>query len=163
MDANSYLLETEADTYFDEHLYPENWAGASTEKPTALVMATRWMDAMWRWSGYPTDSTTPQALQWPRNGVIDSDEINFVPSDVIPDELKWATAELAGQLLGGNRTADSDTETQGITKIKAGSVELNFKSMVTAKVVPDAVINLIPKWWGYVQGKSTGTRPLVRA
>jgi hypothetical protein len=66
---------------------------------------------------------------------------------VIPQELKEATAEFAGQLGLGDRTLDNDVIIQGITSVKAGSVSVGFKNEIIAQVIPDAVYNLMPQSW----------------
>jgi hypothetical protein len=66
---------------------------------------------------------------------------------VIPKELKWATSEFAGQLIGEDRTLDSDIARQKLTALRAGSVALSFGDGVTAQVIPDAVTTLlVPSW-----------------
>jgi hypothetical protein len=72
---------------------------------------------------------------------------NAIASDIIPIDLKNATAELARQFKVGDRTLDNDVSVQGLTSVRAGSVGLTFKEMVEAKVLPDAVFNLlVPSW-----------------
>jgi hypothetical protein len=65
----------------------------------------------------------------------------------IPLPLKWATAELAGQLANGDRTLDNDVIVQGITAVRAGSVSVNFKQNIVPQVLPDMVMNLLPIGW----------------
>jgi hypothetical protein len=72
---------------------------------------------------------------------------NVIPSNVIPQALKEAEAEFAGQLLKGDRTLDNDVIVQGLTSVRAGSVALTFKDSIVAQVVPDLVINLMPVSW----------------
>jgi hypothetical protein len=97
------------------------------------------------WTG--SVATTTQALSWGRIGMIDSLG-RVIAENVIPQELKNATAELAGQLGSlGDRTLDNDIALQGITSIKAGSVALTFKDMIQSQVMPDAVLALIPSHW----------------
>ena len=72
---------------------------------------------------------------------------NAIASNVIPQDLKDAESELAGQLGNADRTLDNDVIVQGLTSIKAGSVSLSFKDMVEAHVLPDAVWNLMPPSW----------------
>jgi hypothetical protein len=163
--SNTYITRADANTYFESKFHKDAWDAASDgDKDIVLVEATRLLDAYYIWAQHPTSST--QALQWPRNGVLDTDRWNLIEEDVLPDELKWATCEWAQAILVGDRTADSDVETQGLSRLKAGSVELEFKDSVYAKPVPDVVVNLIPEWWGYVQIQSgAGMRavPLHRA
>ena len=65
----------------------------------------------------------------------------------IPQELKNAEAELAGQLLGADRTLDNDVIVQGISSLRAGSVSMSFNKDIIAQVLPDAVMNLLPQSW----------------
>lgn len=160
--ANSYATVAEGDAYHDARLFSTDWTDASTAtKTVALIMATRLLDAMYEWKGYQTVPQT-QALQWPRAGLLYRGDQAYVPNDIIPADLKNATAEFARQLIVADRSADSDVETQGIKALSAGPISLTFKDDVQAKVMPDAVRNLLPQCWGYVRG-SRGTRPLVRA
>lgn len=160
--ANSYSTVAEGDAYHDARLHSEAWTAVDTAtKTVALIMATRLLDAMYEWAEYPT--TTTQALQWPRNSVMRRGELTYVGTMEIPPELKNATAEFARQLIVADRSADSDLETQKIRALTAGPVSLTFGEGITAKVVPDAVISLLPSWWGYVRGRQRGTRELARA
>lgn len=152
--SNSYCTLAEANTYHDERLFTDDWTGASdADKTVALIWATRQIDQMYTWHYWPTNERDVQALQWPRSGALDVDGLSTIDDNVIPRELKWATAEFARQLIVANRTADSDVETQGITSLTAGPISLSFKDSVTAKVVPDAVAAFIPYWWGTLKGK----------
>ena len=130
-------------------------------KNVALTMATRLLDSMYSWAEWST--TTTQSLQWPRIGVLDFLQLSNIPDYEIPDRLKEATAEFARQLIVSDTTANSDIETQGIKSLSAGPVSLAFKDSITPKVVPDAVINLIPSWWGKPRARKQMTRELVRA
>lgn len=65
----------------------------------------------------------------------------------IPQALKDAESELAGQLWLGDRTLDNDVAVQGVTSVRAGSVALTFKDNITPQVIPDAVFNLMPRSW----------------
>jgi len=89
--------------------------------------------------------------------------LTFVGSMEIPPELKNAAAELARQLIVADRSADSDLETQKVKSLTAGPVSLTFGDNIAAKVMPDAVVALLPSWWGYVRGRVSATRELVRA
>lgn len=161
--ANTYITRADADTYFESKYHKTAWAAATDgNKDIVLVEATRILDASFRWARFPTDED--QALQWPRNGILDTNRLSLVDSDVVPDEIKWATCELAQAILVADRTADSDVETQGLTRLKAGSVELEFKDSVYAKPIPDVVVNYIPEWWGYLENQGgLGSVPVLRA
>lgn len=162
--SNSYETMLEANAYFDSRL-PLNPPWVTSGGEVALIMATRVLDALARplktlipgqggapayyrvrpqWTGSPATST--QRLAWPRIGMLDSNG-NVIPSDVIPQQLKDAESELAGQLLKTDRTLDNDVSIQGITSVRAGSVSLTFKENIMAQVLPDAVYNLMPPSW----------------
>jgi hypothetical protein len=66
---------------------------------------------------------------------------------IIPQDLKEATAEMAGQLGNADRTLDNDVIVQGLTSVRAGSVALTFKDMIETRVLPDAVWDLMPPSW----------------
>jgi hypothetical protein len=160
--SNSYLTLAEADAYHETHLYSDDWDGSDdATKNVALVMATRLMDSMFEWAAFPSDED--QALQWPRSGVMAANKLELVADDEIPQELKNATAELARQLISGDRTADSDIESLGITSLSAGPVSLAFKATQQVKVIPDAVTFLLPNWWYTVRNRKMGIRTLMRA
>lgn len=96
------------------------------------------------WTGSP--ATTTQALPWPRIGMFDRNG-NAIASNVIPQALKDATAELARQFKVGDRTLDSDVSIQGITSVRAGSVSVSFKDMIETQTIPSAVFDLlVPSW-----------------
>lgn len=162
--ANSYLTVAEADAYFDDVYNRTGWTATGADaatKATALINATRMMDALFVWKNYPTHAET-QALQWPRGGMLRRGGWVIIPDTEIPNELKWATAELARGLVNSDLAADSEVANQGLTDLTVGPISLSFKDQVSAKPVPDIVTNLIPREWGYL---STGrpVRPLYRA
>lgn len=162
--ANSYLTLAEAQAYFDTRTAVAGWENAD-DQSVLLMMATRVLNAMARplvtyvpskggvaayyitrstWTGLP--ATTTQKLAWPRTGMYDANG-NAILSSVIPDDLKDATAELAGALGTADSTLDNDVIVQGLTSIKAGSVSLSFKDMIEQHVIPDMVWNLMPASW----------------
>ncbi len=162
--ANSYLTQAEADAYFETRLAASTWED-SDDKEKALMMATRVLDKLLQpytylvpaangvaahyrtrahWSGSP--STTTQKLAWPRTGMTDGNG-NAIATNVIPQDLKDAVAELAMQLITADRTLDNDVSAQGISSLRVGSIALTFKDQIEANVIPDAVWNLlVPSW-----------------
>lgn len=144
-DSNSYASVAEADDYHEFHLYGSAWNDATTpEKESALVMATRLLDAYTCFVGNAASET--QRLKWPRSGMLNRNGFG-IPEDVIPDELKDAQIELARLLLVSDLTAQNAASAQGLTKIKAGPIELTFKDEISVTVVPDGVTSLlVPSW-----------------
>jgi hypothetical protein len=147
--ANTYATLAEADAYMEARLYTEAWDDATdSTKEKALKMAARQLDLLkpgYTWTGAAVDET--QALAWPRSAMLNRNGF-AIATTAIPVDLKYAQIEFANALLAEDRTADSDIETQGITKIKAGNVELGFRDNVKAKVMPDVVLSLlVPSWY----------------
>jgi len=161
--SNAYCTLVVANQFHDDRpAAGTTWANATdSSKNKAILWSTLLLDNLITWRGNVVDDV--QALDWPRYGLVYPSNY-FVPSDIIPTELQNACAEFSRQLLADDRAADSDIQTQGITRIKAGSVELAFKDSVFAKVVPDVVVNLIPsEWYSNVRGRKSGVRQLIRA
>lgn len=165
-DANAYVTSAVADQYHLDHpqfgttALTGLWSAATADqKSAAILWATKLLDRLFVWKG--TIAATTQRLGWPRAGLADVNEWNALDHLTIPEQIQWATAEFARQLLIADRTQDSDIEAQRITSIRAGSVALTFGAGVMAKQIPDAVKVLIPPHWGYPRG--SGTRQLERA
>lgn len=162
--ANSYCTVAEANAYHDSHGFATTWTSASTaDKTVALIWATRLLDATYNWVASVVDGV--QALKWPRWAVMDAHDYDYIPTTTIPQELKNATAELARQLLVSDRTIEGSVDANNLKRIKAGSVELEFKTQgSTLKPIPDAVSTLIPRWWyESMNVASSFTRGLLRA
>lgn len=162
-DSNSYATYAEVNTYFDGRI-PLSPPWVASGKEAYLITATRLIDnnfspvktlfrgadgvAYYRvsrtWTGLPATAT--QRLAWPRLNMFDGNG-NAIPSNVIPEDLKYAEAEFAGQLLKGDRSLDNDVIVQGLTSVKAGSVALTFKDEIQTQVLPDAVLDMMPNSW----------------
>lgn len=162
--SNSYATVAEAQAYFDTRTEVLGWENG--DQDILLMMGTRVLDAMARnrktyvpatrtcgayfitrrtWTGAP--ATTTQKLAWPRTGMFSSNGV-AIPDNVIPQELKDALSELAGQLGANDSTLDNDVIVQGLTSVKAGSVALSFKDMIERHVLPDMVWDLlVPSWF----------------
>jgi|SRR5579862_4412968 len=159
--ANSYATVDEAATYHAARLYADTWTGAQADdQAKALQMATKLLDAQVDWLGIAASTT--QALGWPRFGVMARNGWFHILPTIIPTELKDATAEFARQLLDGDRTADSETETEGIKSLKVSTIAIDF-DRPQAKVIPDAVFYLIRHLGRVSQRSGSGSLPLVRA
>ena len=147
--ADSYATLAEGDAYFAAGLYPEVWTAASDDnQERSLKMATRLLDAYFKWLGVRTFSD--QALGFPREGLF-RDSTVAVDSTTIPVEIRNATIEYAKWLLETNPNTENQTVAQGITEIKVSTIQLKFKESVETRFVPDFVKLLIPPEW-YVGG-----------
>jgi hypothetical protein len=156
-DANSYASLAEADAYFAARLRSTSWTDASdADQEAALIEAARILDAIVEWTGGAVDDV--QVLMWPRTGMATRRgfPIPTSGSTSIPTELKQAQYELAIRLLEEDVKADNEISVEGITRLKAGPVELSFKDTIARKVLPDFVRELLPSSW-YDDGSPTTT------
>lgn len=97
VNADAYISEADADTYFAA-IANTTWAGATTPaKEQAIVKATRYMEKRFgiKWKGIIASST--QALGWPRNYVYD--ERGTELDDQVPTAIAHACAEYAVHAL----------------------------------------------------------------
>jgi hypothetical protein len=143
--ADSYATLAEADAYHGVSLYSTVWdAATDVNQEKALKMATRLLDAYFVWLGSRTYAD--QALGFPRTGLF-RDTTVVVDSATIPVEIRNATAEFGQYLLANNPNTPNGIAVQGITKVKAGPIEVQFKDVIESKVVPDHILLMIPKAW----------------
>ena len=157
VNANSYTSLATASTYFSERLNSTVWTAATSAlQETALIHATRTLDFWVDWEGYR--STEEQNLRWPRYDVQDLDGYTF-DSDIIPDFLQDATAELAYYLLQEDRTAEPDTK--GFKELGVGSLKLvvDKEDRDSITVIPDTVLSMIE---GYGEVRSRGGSPFAK-
>lgn len=168
--SNSYQTVTEIDDYFLTRVpasISAQWADADpADKAAAAVMATMWMDTLIHWTHYPTTPT--QALLWPQYGQWHRNGWTMVPLDVIPRELKNCHAEIALYLLQDDRVSDFDPIKLGIRKLKAGSIDIEFREKIPVSqqppVIPDTLFSLlVPSWVDYIDSGKSADRDLERA
>ena len=128
--ANAYVDVVFADDYFTNHVLGSAWA-TSAVKPESLIHATRMLDSLMDWEGEA--QTTTQALDWPR--VLQTGEYD----GIIPDDLEWATCELALHLITEGSTVTDDS----LSSIKAGSITLKFNDNRPTVVLPHLVSSML--------------------
>lgn len=166
VNSNSFATLAEVSQYFDDRLpLSPSWVASGDAAAQSMFMATRGLEqfgqsikllvpasggiaAYYRvarhWTGSPASAT--QRLSWPRIGMFTSSGQPIDPA-TIPEELKQAEAEFAGQLLKTDVTLNNDVIVQGLTSVKAGSVALTFKDQIFKQVIPDAVLDLLVPGW----------------
>lgn len=156
--ANAYVTEAEGDDYFALHLYGSLWTAAnSTKKQSAIVMATRMIDASFGYKG--NQFTTTQSLKWPRYGVqlpsdptagyayssnrenLSPDYFYTLPSDVIPRALKNAVLELCRFLLAKDRSTAHDTAE--IKRQRVDVIEREFFEGSAVDLVPEEIQRML--------------------
>lgn len=147
-DANSFLSEADADSYFEfERPSVTDWEDFDNKEP-ALRFATKLL-GLQCWLGYRVQPSV-QELSWPRNLVWDDERRQFIPNDEIPDWLKWATAEIALAAAREDRTlAGEEAGGSGLKRAKVDVLEVEWfpqaaKMAEKAKpLIPDIAMQFI--------------------
>ena len=121
--ANSYVTLAEADTYFETVPDSTQWDNKSDDKKNrALISATRWIDTL---NFYGDRCDADQALSWPRNN-YHVDRVELTCSE-IPNDIKYATYELANALANDTDAITGSTGDTGLYKsVKLGEMEIEY-------------------------------------
>lgn len=130
---NSYLSVADADTYFGERLYADDWTSAdSTTKEKALVMARRFIDQQ-QFTGERTGED--QLLAWPRTGIAGVD------SSAVPQDVVDAQCELALALIRQDLTVNDATLGVRSLREQVGALvtETVYDGRAPLRALPDAV------------------------
>ena len=174
--SNSYVTVAVADAYFGTRLHCSDWTDATTsDKEKALIQATRILDEYCTWLGIKTDTTAPQALEWPRIGICYdggaiyyeydvsfyeydtfSDGYWILDSDTIPQQILDGTCELALVLLGRDTQSDATLSSLNIAGLKMDLA----KSNRGYEIIPPYVWQILSPL-GQLRG-SSGTIKLLR-
>lgn len=138
VDANSYITQVEASaSLLEGRLYLDTWSAAKTsKKETALIWATRILDEGMNWFTLPTAES--QSLRWPQYGAADLDGY-ALSSTTIPDQVKWATMELALLLLEGDRTRTPTILEKGFETAKVDELNVKMNKRFVPEVIPDYI------------------------
>ena len=164
--ANSYCSRAVANTYHENRLHAATWTDADdVTKDAALLMATRVLDQQFVWAGV---RSTPgsQALEWPRDGLLNDEGDLALDRATIPGRLEDATAEFARLLIETDTTVASGVAGGAITSLKAGSVKIDYAEGVVAHtdLVPDSVRFSVPRhWWSSIRSRQPSTLQILRA
>lgn len=147
--ANSYVSETDFDTYCDDR-----GITTSGDAEAALIRGTAWIDNTYRarFPGYRLKYRA-QALEWPRANAYDS-ACNLVASDAVPVEVVNATCEAAIRELteAGSLAPDLDRGGQ-IKELGAGSVRIvygaNAPNTTTFQIIDGILAGLLGSTSGF--------------
>ena len=138
--ANSYVTETEVDTYADEMGGANALAWEeSSERLQLMIRSTRALDALF-WLGQKAAST--QALQWPRDYVVDPDSPTgeYFDDDAIPTRIKRAQMELVLAMAGGFEMSGAF---DSIKSKEMDGVRIDYAGGRVSGQLPDSVLSLI--------------------
>jgi hypothetical protein len=154
---NSYVSVADADTYFTDR-NNSSWAASDTAtKEAALIEATQYLDASYRWRG--TVASSGQALGWPRTGASDR-EGRTLSSALVPAAIEDAAFELASARLS-NPLLPPQPRGGRTSKEKVGPLEVTYHPGAPGEMTYNLVERiLVGLHNGRVAGISTN---LVRA
>lgn len=135
--ANSYVSVTDADTYFGERLYADDWTSAdSPTKEKALVMARRFIDQQ-QFTGERTSAD--QLLAWPRSGITSVDG-STVPQDVVDAQCELALAFIRNDLTLNDENRGVRSSRQQVGPIVTETV---YDGRAPARALPDVVAAML--------------------
>jgi hypothetical protein len=168
-DANAYADLTDANAYFDGHLYAAAWTAATdAQKSVALVMASRLVDAEYQFNG--TRTTANQAMQWPRAMCPEPDNVHvpisvllpipydYVQYDTVPKAVVQATCEMARELLIMDRTVAPAGE--GLKYYNAGGIQTGYDKTDKRPVLSQVAQVMLAKYGSQISAKSGSVRLL---
>lgn len=130
--SDSYVSVAEADAYATARNLTK-WNGSNANKEAALISATQFIEATYRFKGSILKLT--QSLSWPRTHVWDSDLRTL---EGVPRQIKQATIELAIVALTQPLVASPEVAAIKRKKVKAGSVETETEYAVSGGSNVDA-------------------------
>ncbi len=144
--ANSYVTLAEASTYVDDNVVSSDnrttWTSASDDDRTrALTFATTLLDKSVEWDG--CKATEEQALQWPREGVLDDNGFS-VDETIIPLAVKKAQTETALWLLQNGGEIPQLASSQ-FDSLKVGAITLDFNEKAGVRAQ-----KILPEYIGYL-------------
>jgi hypothetical protein len=136
--ANSYVTLQYAQDYHDSVLYATEWTGADPATQTkGLIESARMIDAGMKFKGFKANDTF--AMEWPRIYAQNTESAgvsywvgygvptgNYYSSVEIPERLKKAQCELAGELLKKDRAAEWGAAGIGSVGLGQGALNVTF-------------------------------------
>jgi len=163
-DSNSYCSVADADQYHENHSGSTVWSAASqANKEKALRLATQYLDLHYNWKFYRV--TDEQALEWPKSYVQDRNGF-AIGSDVIPQQIKDATAHLALESLNGDTLLPDLADEAAIKRLKVVAGPLTKETEYVGGETPTKKYTVVDKLvQDFVKGGQGGltSADLIRA
>ena len=139
--SNSYVTLAAANSYFETVPDSTTWTNKTDDqKNRALISATRWIDSL---NFYGDRCDEDQALKWPRNN-YDVDGVELECS-VIPNDVKYATYELARALANDTGAITDSTGTTGLyDEVQLGDMRVKYSKTSQAVGTINNVFDVYP-------------------
>jgi hypothetical protein len=122
----------------------DSWGDLDTDKKEiALRLAVEYMTQTYRgeWMGVRTSSG--QALDWPRAGVV-LEDYEITPTNAIPKEVKWACMELAFRSLSGPLVIDLK---QLVKSKKIGPITIEYETSAPRQTTYEAINRMLQPYF----------------
>lgn len=137
--ANSYLTVAEADAILEYMIHATAWQEANlVTREKLLIWASEILDVRTTWFGQKTHETS--GLAWPRTGVRDREGL-LIEDNVVPQQVKTATAILANHLVGND--PNEVNSQSNLEMIQADVVMLRFDPRLRVEKFPQMVSTTI--------------------
>lgn len=145
--ANSYVTLADANAYFETVPDSSTWTNKTDDqKNRALISATRWIDSL---NYYGDRCDEDQALKWPRNN-YDVDGVELECS-LIPNDVKYATYELARALANDTGAITDSTGTTGLyDEVQLGDLRVKYSKTSQAVGTINNVFDVYPWLQSYL-------------
>ena len=139
--SNSYVTLAAANSYFETVPDSTTWTNKTDDqKNRALISATRWIDSL---NFYGDRCDEDQALKWPRNN-YDVDGVELECS-LIPNDIKYATYELARALANDTGAITDSTGTTGLyDEVQLGDLRVKYNKTSQAVGTINNVFDVYP-------------------
>lgn len=154
---NSYISLADANTYFSNRLFSDEWAAKSDAvKTQSLVMSARHLDRMFEWEGQATDKDQPMA--WPRDNLYTLNgallDPSVVPQDVIDAQCElayqWCQHDQLSPSASANTATDINSINGGVKKEDLGGMLIEYQSPINNPLAA-AVFGVIKKMYPLVE------------
>jgi len=145
--SNSYVTLAAANSYFETVPDSTTWTNKTDDqKNRALISATRWIDSL---NFYGDRCDEGQALKWPRNN-YDVDGVELECS-LIPNDIKYATYELARALANDTGAITDSTGTTGLyDEVQLGDLRVKYNKTSQAVGTINNVFDVYPWLQSYL-------------
>ena len=145
--ANSYVTLAAANSYFETVPDSATWTNKPDDQNNrALITATRWIDSL---NFYGDRCDEDQALKWPRNN-YDVDGVELECS-LIPNDIKYATYELARALANDTGAITDSTGTTGLyDEVQLGDLRVKYNKTSQAVGTINNVFDVYPWLQSYL-------------
>ncbi len=131
--SNSYAAVADADSYLSDRGIAGTWAADTAAKQVALIKASDFLDAAFRFNGGRVSDS--QAMAWPRQGASDTVENISIGSTTIPAAIKRACMELAYKSAQGT-VLNPDLARGGLySSVKLGSLQVVYPDGSPARTI----------------------------